>query len=278
MENLGFKNISAEALRSYLEQHEEKDYLLVDVRQPVEYAQSHIPGAKLVPLMNLESALPDLPSGQDIVFYCRSGNRSQTAAVIAAASGTSLQKIYNLGGGIMAWDGKTLSDFPRVQTFTDFESPADMLLKSMDLEKGALRFYQYVLQIFADQPFFKTIKPLVDAEEAHARSIYRFWRLITENPQPFDELFANLAGDILEGGENLHDAISKVEGIEENFCLNLLELALEIEFSAYDVYRTMANMSRGDDAKNVFLSIAQMEKDHMQLLAETIAQCPELKE
>ena len=278
MENLGFKNISAEALRSYLEQHEEKDYLLVDVRQPVEYAQSHIPGAKLVPLMNLESALPDLPSGQDIVFYCRSGNRSQTAAVIAAASGTSLQKIYNLGGGIMAWDGKTLSDFPRVQTFTDFESPADMLLKSMDLEKGALRFYQYVLQIFADQSFVKTIKPLVDAEEAHARRIYRFWRSITENPPPFDELFANLAGDILEGGENLPDAISKVEGIEENFCLNLLELALEIEFSAYDVYRSMANMSRGDDAKNVFLSIAQMEKDHMQLLAETIAECPELKE
>jgi rhodanese-related sulfurtransferase/rubrerythrin len=278
MENLGFKNISAEALRSYLEQHEEKDYLLVDVRQPVEYAQSHIPGAKLVPLMNLESALPDLPSGQDIVFYCRSGNRSQTAAVTAAASGTSLQKIYNLGGGIMAWDGKTLSDFPSVQTFTDFENPADMLVKSMDLEKGAFRFYQYVLQIFADQSFVKTIKSLVDAEEAHARSIYRFWRLITENPQPFDELFANLAGEILEGGENLHDAISKVKGIEENFCLNLLELALEIEFSAYDVYRTMANMSRGDDAKNVFLSIAQMEKDHMQLLAETIAECPELKE
>jgi rhodanese-related sulfurtransferase/rubrerythrin len=278
MENLGFKNISAEEFRSYIDQHEEKDYLLVDVRQPVEYAQSHIPGAKLVPLMNLESALPDLPSGQDIIFYCRSGNRSQAAAVIAAGSGISLQQIYNLGGGIMAWDGKTLSDFPRVQTFTDSENPADMLLKSMDLEKGALRFYLYVLQTFADQPFVKTIKPLVNAEEVHARSIYRFWRLITGNSQPFDELFANLTGDILEGGDNLHDAISKVEAIEENFCLNLLELALEIEFRAYDVYRTMANMSRDDDANHVFLSIAQMEKDHMQLLAETIAECPELKE
>ncbi|MGD8883448.1 MAG: rhodanese-like domain-containing protein [Desulfobacterales bacterium] len=278
MENLKFRNISAEALRSYIEQNEEKDYLIVDVRQPVEYAQSHIPGAKLVPLMNLESALPDLPSEQDIIFYCRSGNRSQAGAAIAAGSGISLQQIYNLRGGIMAWDGKTLSDFPRVQAVTASESPADMLLKSMDLEKGALRFYRYVLQTFADQPFVKTIKPLVDAEEAHARSIYRFWRLITENPEPFDALFARLTGDILEGGENLHDAISKVEIIEENFCLNLFELALEIEFRAYDVYRTMANMSRDDDASHVFLSIAQIEKDHMQLLAETIAECPELKE
>jgi len=171
MQNFGFKDISAEELRRHIEQHEEKDYLVVDVRQPVEYAQSHIPGAKLVPLMNLESALPEFPSGQNIIFYCRSGNRSRAAAVIAAGSGTSLQQIYNLSGGIMAWDGKTLADFPRVQTFSDFESPADMLLKAMDLEKGALRFYQYVLQTLAEQPFAKTIKPLVLAEEAHAKSI-----------------------------------------------------------------------------------------------------------
>jgi rubrerythrin len=60
--------------------------------------------------------------------------------------------------------------------------------------------------------------------------------------------------------------------------INLLELALDIEFCSYDVYRTMANTSRDDDAGHVFLSIAQAERGHMQLLAETIAQCPELKE
>jgi rhodanese-related sulfurtransferase/rubrerythrin len=278
MDHLGFKNISAEALRGYVDQHEEKDYLLVDVRQPVEYAQSHIPGATLVPLMNLESALPDLPSNQDIIFYCRSGNRSQTAAVIAANSGTSLQKIFNLSGGIMAWDGKTLSEFPRVQTFMDSKGPSDLMLQSMNLEKGALRFYLELLKTFDDQPFVEMIRPLVQAEEAHARSIYRFWESTTEKPQPFDDLFATLAGDILEGGENLQDAINKVKAIRENFCPSLFELALDIEFRAYDVYRTMANMSSDDAASHVFLSIAQIEKDHMQLLAETIAECPELKE
>lgn len=278
MENLGFKNISAAELRRTIEQREEKDYLLVDVRQPVEYAQNHIPGAQLVPLMNLESALPDLPSAQNIIFYCRSGNRSRAAAVIAAGSGIFPQQIYNLDGGIMAWDGKTLSDFPRVQTITDSENQAEMLLKSMDLEKGALRFYRHILQTFADQSFAKKIMPLIHAEEAHAKSIYRFWKLMTTNPQPFEELFSNLKGDILEGGENLDEAIRKVEKIEENHCLNLLELALEIEFRAYDLYRTMANINPDDDAKHVFLSIAQFEKDHMQLLAKAIAQCPELRE
>lgn len=275
---MGFSDISAEALRNYIEQHEEKDYLLVDVRQPSEYSQGHIPGAKLIPLMELQSALPDLPSGQDIIFYCRSGNRSRAASVAAADNNNSLQQIYNLSGGVTAWDGKTLSDFPRIQVFTDSESPADLLLKSMELEKGALRFYQYVLKTFADQPLAETIRPLVHAEEAHARHIYRFWKSMTGNPQPFEELFASLAGDILEGGENLVEAIKKVEDIKENVCLNLFELALAIEFRAYDLYRTMADTSRDDEAKHVFLSIAQAEKEHMQLLAETIAQCPELKE
>jgi rhodanese-related sulfurtransferase/rubrerythrin len=274
MDHLGFKNISAEALRSYVDEHPEKDFLLVDVRQPAEYAQSHIPGAKLVPLINLESALPDLPSNQDIIFYCRSGNRSQAAAVLAAGSSNSLQRIFNLSGGIMAWDGQTLSEFPRVQAFMDSKNPSDMLLQSMNLEKGALRFYQYILKTFADRPFAETISPLVHAEEAHARSIYRVLILMTGNLRPFDELFADLSGDILEGGENLHDAIGRVEAIGANSCLNLLEFALDIEFRAYDLYRTMANMSREDDANQIFLSIAQMEKNHMQLLAESIAQCP----
>ena len=278
MDTSGFKNISVDELRRYMGLNEEKEYLVVDVRQPAEYTQSHIPGAKLVPLNNLESALSGLPTEKDIIFYCRSGNRSQAASAIAASSGASLKEIFNLAGGIMAWNGKTLPDFPSVQTFSDSESLPEMLLKSMDLEKGALSFYLYVLQTFADQPFVKTFKLLAKAEEAHARLVYRFWKLTTENSQPFGELFDNLRGDILEGGANLHNTISEVEAIKENYCINLLELALEIEFRAYDLYRTMANMSSDDDATQAFLSIAQAEKDHMQLLAEAIVDCPELKE
>jgi rhodanese-related sulfurtransferase/rubrerythrin len=278
MNTLGFNNISVDELRRYMEQNEEKDYLVIDVRQPAEYTQSHIPGAKLVPLNNLESVLSQLPNEKDIIFYCRSGNRSQAASAIAAGSSASLKQIYNLAGGIMAWDGKTLPDFPSVQIFSDSKNLPDMLLKSMDLEKGALRFYLYVLQTFADQPFVKKIKTLAKAEEAHARLIYRFWKSTIENPQPFDELFDNLRGDILEGGVNLNDTISKIETIKENYCIYLLEFALEIEFRAFDLYRTMANLSSDADATQAFLSIAQAEKDHMQLLAEAIVECPELNE
>jgi rubrerythrin len=143
----------------------------------------------------------------------------------------------------------------------------------MDLEKGALRFYSYVVEKYAGQPFVPVMAPLVKAERIHAQSIYRYWEKIAETPRPFDELFDQLEGDILEGGEDLESVIRRFETIEGNACLGLIELALDIEYAAYDLYRTMADQSDDDAAKSAFLSIAQAEKSHMQLLANAVDQC-----
>ena len=131
-----------------------------------------------------------------------------------------------------------------------------------------------MVEKFAGQPFVHIISPLVKAERIHAQSIYRFWEKIVESPQPFDELFEHLNGDILEGGEDLESVISRVETIEDYPCLGLIELALDVEYAAYDLYRNMAEQTADDEARNVFLSIAQVEKSHMQMLANAIGQCP----
>ena len=66
---MDFENISPAAFRQYQNDHDEKSYLLVDVRQPEEYRAVHIPGAKLMPLDDLEANLAALPADKDIVFY-----------------------------------------------------------------------------------------------------------------------------------------------------------------------------------------------------------------
>jgi rhodanese-related sulfurtransferase/rubrerythrin len=270
----GFENLSAHQLRKFIETQNEEDYMIVDVRQPAEYAQTHIPGSKLIPLGELESRLVDMPSDMDVVFYCRSGSRSQAASVMAMGSGILLKTIYNLSGGIMAWDGKTLTDFPRFKIFDNIVKPYELWLKSMDLEKGALRLYSYVVEKYAEQPFVHIMAPLVKAERIHAQSIYRYWEKIAETPRPFDDLFEHLKGDILEGGEDLESVINRLEAIEGNPCLGIIELALNLEYAAYDLYRNMADQTEDDHARRVFLSIAQVEKSHMQMLANAIEQCP----
>jgi rhodanese-related sulfurtransferase len=46
-----------------------RDVVFVDVRQPKEYAQAHFPGAKLIPLGELENRLAELDKAQPIVIY-----------------------------------------------------------------------------------------------------------------------------------------------------------------------------------------------------------------
>jgi len=76
------------------------DHLLIDVRTRGEYAAGHIAGSVNIPVEELASRLDEVPQGQPIVVYCRSGNRSAQAAGILANAGYA--DIYDLGG-IIAW-------------------------------------------------------------------------------------------------------------------------------------------------------------------------------
>jgi rhodanese-related sulfurtransferase len=76
---------------------------LVDVREPHEWAQGHIPGARHVPLGQfLRDPGRHLKTPRDpVVFVCAHGIRSLTAA--AAAMQRGCEKALNLDGGISAW-------------------------------------------------------------------------------------------------------------------------------------------------------------------------------
>jgi len=91
--------ISAEEV--YVIITEEKDFLILDVRTIEEYSEGHIEGSKLIPVSELGSRLNELPQDKPIIVYCRSGNRSNTAANILIENG--FKKIYDMGGGILEW-------------------------------------------------------------------------------------------------------------------------------------------------------------------------------
>lgn len=80
-----------------------KEVFLLDVRTPGENATARLAGDTLAPLQTLEQQLNTLPTDKKrpVLIYCRSGNRSVTAARILAKHGHEM--IYNLKGGIIAW-------------------------------------------------------------------------------------------------------------------------------------------------------------------------------
>ena len=83
----------------------EKDYIILDVRRPDEFAEAHLPEAVNVPNETIAGSQPsELPDLNQLIFvYCRSGNRSKQAAEKLAAMGyTNIVEI----GGIMTWPGR----------------------------------------------------------------------------------------------------------------------------------------------------------------------------
>jgi rhodanese-related sulfurtransferase len=75
--------------------------VVIDVREPDEWAAGHIPGAILIPLGELPSRIGDVPPNRPIVVVCRSGNRSAQARDILIGAG--FPAVTSLDGGMTAW-------------------------------------------------------------------------------------------------------------------------------------------------------------------------------
>lgn len=97
-------NISPEEVKSRLDKGEKLN--LVDVRQPEETAEYNIGGIALPlgDLQNMQTDNIDALKEEEVIFYCRSGNRSGIAAMISEQMGFSNTK--NLIGGMLAWREK----------------------------------------------------------------------------------------------------------------------------------------------------------------------------
>jgi molybdopterin/thiamine biosynthesis adenylyltransferase/rhodanese-related sulfurtransferase len=90
-------------LRGLLEQISSrgKEYTVIDVREPREFAVGHIRGSVNIPLRDIPQRLPDISASTRLVFLCRSGGRSREACKLALQAG--FEKVANLDGGMLAW-------------------------------------------------------------------------------------------------------------------------------------------------------------------------------
>ncbi|RMG31097.1 MAG: rhodanese-like domain-containing protein [Gammaproteobacteria bacterium] len=98
----GIGPLQATALMSH------EDALVLDVREDREVAQGRLPHAVHIPLGELGRRIGELEPyrGRKIVVYCRSGHRSQRAAMQLRRHG--FESVYNLDGGILAWEQANL--------------------------------------------------------------------------------------------------------------------------------------------------------------------------
>ncbi len=87
------------------------DLVLIDVREPHEYAFAHIDGSRPIPLRQLPEQYGSLNPESELVLICHHGIRSLQACQFLEYAG--FNKLYNLQGGIDAWSVACDSSVPR---------------------------------------------------------------------------------------------------------------------------------------------------------------------
>lgn len=88
--------IKTEEVKKILDNKDE-NYILIDVREDYEFSEGHIPGAVNIPLGNITSV--DYSKDKTLIVYCRSGNRSNQAAIKLKNMGYNVKDM----GGILDW-------------------------------------------------------------------------------------------------------------------------------------------------------------------------------
>jgi rhodanese-related sulfurtransferase len=101
----GIPQVSA---RQALDLFNNKDAVLLDIREAGEYQNGHLPQARNFPASRIKSSLQELDKlkSRPLVVYCQSGSRAQGACKQLKNGG--FEEIYQLSGGLLAWQKENL--------------------------------------------------------------------------------------------------------------------------------------------------------------------------
>ena len=263
------KSVSSDEANSFMAEHAEGTYTLLDVRQPGEYETEHIPGARLIPLPDLRDGLSQLDKNKPVIAYCAIGGRSLAAAQLL--SGLGFKEIYNLKGGIKAWQGSKAvgPQELNLELVRGDETPAEMVALAYGLEMGLGIFYQNMIEKSQDDELKALFSKLADIETRHKK---RLFELLTEIDPPDKDIQAyeaDIRPAILEGGFRLDDFMKKNASFLRTVS-DVLDLAMMLETQALDLYLRFAEKSVDSRSREVLFKLADEEKAHLEALGQLV--------
>jgi rhodanese-related sulfurtransferase len=94
-----YGNVTVDEARSLIEGR--PDLVVLDVRTPSEYDDGHIEDAINIPVDELEGRFGELDPGDELLVYCRTGNRSIRAVRLLEENGFT--NVFHMDGGVVAW-------------------------------------------------------------------------------------------------------------------------------------------------------------------------------
>lgn len=256
-------------VREFLQGRHPEDYYLIDVSRPREYLKGHIPGARSIPLEELEERLTDLDRSRPVVVYGGFGLRSLGGAALLVEAGFS--EVHRMEGGIEAWHGGVAEGSPAdFGLFSPGRTAEEHAALAWMLEEGTRTFYSEVAAVVRDREAASLFRELISAEEHHKATLAALYEGLTGRPVPADfpaGVIGEEASGLMEGGMAVAEALESIRGRQVR---DILELATHLETNAYDRYLLLRLELPDENARRVFEVLSDEERRHLRKLDELL--------
>lgn len=259
---------SADEVRKIIDTLDPDQFSIVDVRQPGEYQQGHLPGAKLIPLDDLPDQLEKLDPGKQTLVYCTAGVRSRAGAAILMRAGFT--EVYSMQGGIRAWKGLVAEELPEVGKtwFLSAQGSDELIGLAWLLEDGMRSFYLEIAKGLDKSEGAQLFMELAGAELHHKNALQKLYQQQSGKEPGVNfpaEVLSNKPNEkYLEGGVLLSEAFSWAGKKDAR---EILEFAMSLEVGSYDRYLSLRDYFKDESSREVFGLLAAEEKAHLKRLA-----------
>jgi rubrerythrin len=179
------------------------------------------------------------------------------------------QEVYNLQGGIKAWQGITVAGPPDmgIELAREMVSAEDIIRLAYGMEKSLGRFYREASEKTGDPEAAELLGKLAGIEEKHKQQLADLWGAVSGAETARASLEIDGARGALEGGLSTGDYLERVtannQGVKE-----VISVAMMFEAQAMDFYMRCSEEISQPDANHLLHNLAQQEKGHLAALGD----------
>lgn len=185
-------------------------------------------------------------------------------------SGLGFKEVYNLKGGMTAWEGLKASG-PKelnMDLVRGDESPVEMVRLCYSLEDGLKKFYKNMQEKGLGNEEMETLfSKLVQIEENHKKRLSELYAKIEPSGKDLGSTKSMVGQTIMEGGFNIEEFTQQNEPFMDN-AHHVVELAMMLETQALDLYLRFSQKTESADTKEVLFKLADEEKAHLAFLGD----------
>ena len=199
------------------------------------------------------------------------GGRSRAAAQLLAGKG--FNEVYNLKGGIKAWEGLTAfgpAEMGMVLLKGD-ETSQEIIVLAYGMEDGLAGFYGTMSKKMDDTEMVELLNKLAKIEENHKKRLFDLYVTLESNVTDRETFEHDIVTDVMEGGFSTEEFLEKNSDSMKTVP-DVLSIAMMLETQAMDLYMRYSEKVEMGKSKSILYDIAEEEKAHLKSLGRLMEQ------